>query len=89
MKLNNIIGCHKIFGNDKKMNFTYENEELLERYKKIFKDISNKIGKKFSSKPTFVDYYGEYIKAKMHETKTSFFNNNVPEETLITCVQQS
>ena len=45
IRVPNMIGCHKIFGNDKKMNFRCENEELLEKYEEIFENKSQKKGK--------------------------------------------
>ena len=53
IRLSNMIGRHKVFGNEKKMNFKCKNEELLKEYDEIFKNISQKIDKELSSEPTF------------------------------------
>ena len=72
-----MIGCYNVFKDGKSMSFTCENETLLKKYEEIFKNISKKIGKEFCSIPTFKDNYGTHIKTKIHETKTSFYNNKV------------
>ena len=40
-----MIGCYKVFKDSKAMNFTCDDEELLEKHEEIFDNISNKIGK--------------------------------------------
>ena len=51
----------------KKMNFSCENEESLEKYEEIFKNYNKKIDKEFFSELTFEDDYGMHIKTKIHE----------------------
>ena len=73
-----MIGRYNVFKDGKSMSFTCENETLLKKYEEILKNISKKIDKEFSSIPTSKDNYGTHIKTKIHETKTSFYNNKVP-----------
>ena len=40
-----MIDRYKVFKDGKTIHFTCDDEELLEKYKEIFENISNKIGK--------------------------------------------
>ena len=53
-----MTGRYKVFKDCKTMNFTFGDEELLKKYKEIFEDVSKKIGKEFSTKPSFENEYG-------------------------------
>ena len=74
-----MIGRYKVFKDGKTMNFTSDDEELLKKYEEIFENASHKIGKVFSTEPTFDNEYGTHIKSKTHENKTRFHNNETPK----------
>ena len=84
-----MSGYIKYFENGgKNMSFLIKNDEVLDKYNKIWDVIKNKLGIKFHSKPV----YGEtYIKAKVREfdgkIKTNFLGNEVAKEnTHYTCI---
>ena len=70
------------------MSFLIKDEEVLDKYKKIWDVIKNKLGTKFHSE---LVYDETYIKAKEREfdgkIKTNFLGNDVPEENIhYTCI---
>ena len=76
-----MSGYIKYFENGgKNMSFFIKDDEVWEKYDKIWDVIKNKLGIKFHSKP----FYDEtYIKAKVRELdskiKTNFLGNEVPK----------
>ena len=64
----------------KNMSFLIKDDEVLDKYNKIWDVIKKKIGIKFHSKPFFDE---TYIKAKVREfdskIKTNFLGNEVPK----------
>ena len=75
-----MIGRYKFFKDGKTMNFTCDDEELLKNTNKYLKMLGTKIGKEFSTEPTFENEYGTYIILKIHENKTCFHNNETPKK---------
>ena len=70
------------------MSFLIKDEEVLDKYEKIWDVIKNKLGTKFHSE---LVYDETYIKAKVREfdgkIKTNFLGNDVPEENIhYTCI---
>ena len=87
-----MSGYIKYFENDgKNMSFLIKDDEVREKYEKIWDVIKNKLSIKFHSKPT---YEQKYLKAKVREfdsvIKTNFLGNDTPKEnmhyTCITCI---
>ena len=82
-------GYIKYFENGgKNMSFMVKNDNVLDKYKKIWNVIKNKIGIKFHSEPIYDQIY---IKAKVRELdgviKTNFLDNGVPKENMhYTCI---
>ena len=65
-----------------------KNDEVEEKYHKIWDAIKNKLGVKFHSEP--VDEY-KYLKGKVREfngvIKTNFWGNDIPKEKMYyTCI---
>ena len=54
------------------MSFLADDEELLKEYTKVWKKISDLIGKKFDSEPLFGD---KYIKTKIKSYKNNVNTN--------------
>ena len=76
-----MSGYIKCFENGgKNMSFLIKNDEMWEKYDKIWDAIKNKLGIKFHSEPV---YEYKYVKAKVREfngvTKTNFLGNDVPK----------
>ena len=72
----------------KNMSFLSKNDELWEKYDKIWNTIKNKLGIKFHSDPV---YEYKYLKAKVREfngvIKTNFLGNDMPKENMnYTCI---
>ena len=70
------------------MSFLIKDEEVLDKYEKIWDVIKNKLGTQFHSE---LVYDETYIKAKVREfdgkIKTNFLGNDVPEENIhYTCI---
>ena len=80
IKLPEMIGHYKVFKDGKTMNFTCDDEELLKRYGEIFENVSNKVGKEFSSESTFENEYDTHIKSNIHESKICFHDNETPKK---------
>ena len=63
------------------MSFLIEDDELLEKYNKIWKKVKNSIKKEFDSKPVYKE---KHVKAKVKSCNgrinTNFHNNKVPKE---------
>ena len=82
-------GYIKYFDNgSKNMSFFIRNNEVLDKYNKIWDVIKNKLGIKFHSEPI---YDKIYIKAKVREfdggIKSNFLGNKVPKENMhYTCI---
>ena len=82
-------GYIKYFENGgKNMSFMVKNDNVLDKYNKIWNVIKNKIGIKFHSEPIYDQIY---IKAKVREfdgvIKTNFLGNDVPKENIhYTCI---
>ena len=70
----------------RKMSFLTDNNEFLERYKKIWEKISNLIGKKFDSEPVYNNkYINTKIRSYNNDIMTIFHdidnkNNKLPEK---------
>ena len=64
-----------------KTSFLIKDDNVLDKYNKIWNIIKNKIGIKFHSEPV---YDQTYIKAKVREfdgkIKTNFLGNGAPKE---------
>ena len=79
-----MSGYIKYFENGgKNMSFLIKDDEVWEKYKKIWDVIKNKLSIKFHSKPI---YDQKYLKAKVREfdgkIKTSFLGDGVPKENM-------
>ena len=87
-----MSGYIKYFENGgKNMSFLIKDDEVWEKYDKIWDVIKNKLGIKFHSEPV---YEYKYLKTKVKEydgvIKTNFLDNDVPKEnkhyTCIACI---
>ena len=84
-----MSGYIKYFENGgKNMSFLIKDDEVWEKYDKIWDVIKNKLGIKFHSEPV---YEYKYLKAKVREfdgvIKTNFLGNDVPKENMhYTCI---
>ena len=84
-----MSGYIKYFENGgKNMSFLIKDDEVWEKYDKIWDIIKNKLGFKFHSEPV-CEY--KYLKAKVREfdviIKTNFLGNNIPKENIhYTCI---
>ena len=84
-----MSGYIKYFENaGKNMSFFIIDDEVWEKYKKIWDVIKNKLSIKFHSKPI---YDQKYLKAKVREfdgvMKTNFLGNGAPKENMhYTCI---
>ena len=82
-------GYIKRFENgSKKMSFFIKDDEVLDKYNKIWDVIKKKLGIKFHSEPI---YDKKYIKTKVREfdgvIKANFLDNKVPKENMsYTCI---
>ena len=70
------------------MSFMIKDDNVLDKYNKIWDKIKNKLSVKFHSKPV---YDQKYLKAKVREfdgmIKTNFLGNKVPKENInYTCI---
>ena len=83
---------HQIFeSGGKNKSFFIKDDEVQEKYEKIWDVIKNKLSIKFHSKPIYEQIY---LKAKVREfdgvIKTTFLGNDMPKEnmhyTLIACI---
>ena len=80
-----MSGYIKYFGNgSKNMSFLIKDDEVWDKYDKIWDVIKNKLNIKFHSEPV---YEYEYLKAKVREfnvaIKTNFLNNGMPKESTL------
>ena len=87
-----MSGYIKYFENGgKNMSFLIKDDEVWDKYDKIWDVIKNKLNIKFHSEPV---YEYKYLKAKVREfngvIKTNFLGNDMPKEnmhyTCITCI---
>ena len=81
-----MSGYIKYFG--KNMSFMVKDDNVLDKYNKIWDKIKEKLNIKFHSKPV---YDQTYIKVKVREfdavIKTNFLGNKVPKESIhYTCI---
>ena len=79
-----MSGYIKYFKNgSKNMSFLIRDDEVWDKYDKIWDVIKNKLNIKFHSEPV---YEYKYLKAKVREfngvIKTNFLNNGVPGENI-------
>ena len=79
-----MSGCIKCFENgSKNMSFFVEDDEVWDKYDKIWDVIKNKLNIKFHSE---LVYEYKYLKAKVREfngvIKTNFLNNGMPKENI-------
>ena len=87
--LTQISGYIKYFENgSKNMSFLIKDDEVWDKYDKIWDVIKNKLNIKFHSEPV---YEYKYLKAKVREfdgvIKTNFLGNNMPKENMhYTCI---
>ena len=70
------------------MSFFLKDDNVLDKYNKIWNVIKNKLNIKFHSKPV---YNQKYLKVKVKEfdgvIKTNFLGNEVPKENMhYTCI---
>ena len=75
---------YKIFENgSKNMSFFIKDDEVWDKYAKIWDVIKNKLNIKFHSEPV---YEYKYLKAKVREfngvIKPIFLNNGMPKESM-------
>ena len=80
-----MSGYIKYFENgSKNMSFLIKDDEVWDKYDKIWDIIKNKLNIKFHSEP--VSEY-KYLKAKVREfngvIKTNFLNNGMPKENIV------
>ena len=84
-----MSGYIKYFENGgKNMSFLIKDDEVWDKYDKIWDVIKDKLGIKFHSEPA---YEYKYLKAKVREfngvIKTNFLGNDVPKENMhYTCI---
>ena len=84
-----MSGYIKYFKNGgQNMSFMIKDDNVLDKYNKIWDKIKNKLSVKFHSKPV---YDQKYLKAKVREfdgmIKTNFLGNEVPKENMhFTCI---
>ena len=84
-----MSGYIKYFENGgKNMSFLIKDDEVWEKYEKIWDVIKNKLGIKFHSEPI---YEQKYLKAKVREfddvIKTNFLGNDMSNENIhCTCI---
>ena len=84
-----MSGYIKYFENGgKNMSFLIKDDEVWDKYNKIWDAIKNKLGIKFHSEAV---YEYKYLKAKVGEIngviKTNFFGNDMPKENMhYTCI---
>ena len=84
-----MSGYIKYFENGgKNMSFLIKDDEVWEKYDKIWDVIKNKLGIKFHSEPV---YEYKYLKTKVKEydgvIKTNFLGNGIPKENMhYTCI---
>ena len=84
-----MSGYIKYFENGgKNMSFLIKDDEVWDKYDKIWDVIKDKLGIKFHSEPV---YEYKYLKAKIREfddvIKTNFLGNGMPKENLYyTCI---
>ena len=84
-----MSGYIKYFENGgKNMSFLIKDDEVWDKYDKIWDVIKNKLNIKFHSEPV---YEYKYLKAKVREfngvIKTNFLGNDVPKENIhYTCI---
>ena len=82
-------GFIKYFENgSKNMSFLIKNDEVWDKYDKIWDVIKDKLGIKFHSEPV---YKYKYLKTKVREfdgvIKTNFLGNDMPKENMYyTCI---
>ena len=79
-----MSGYIKYFENGgKNMSFWIKDDEVWEKYKKLWDVVKNKLSIKFHSKPI---YDQKYLKAKVREfdgvIKTNFLGNDTPKENM-------
>ena len=79
-----MSGYIKYFENgSKNMSFFIKDDEVWDKYDKIWDVIKNKLNIKFHSEPV---YEYKYLKAKVREfdgvIKTNFLNNGMPKENM-------
>ena len=84
INLPQMSGYMKYFENGgKNMSFFIKDDEVREKYRKIWDVIKNKLGIKFHSEPI---YEKKYLKAKVREfhgvIKINFLGNDVPKENM-------
>ena len=77
-------GYIKYFENgSKNMSFFIKDDEVWDKYDRIWDAIKDKLGIKFHSEPV---YEYKYLKAKVREfddvIKTNFLNNGIPKENM-------
>ena len=84
-----MSGYIKYFENgSRNMSFLIKDDEVWEKYDKIWDVIKNRLGIKFHSEPV---YEYKYLKAKVREfddvIKTNFLGNDVPKKNMhYTCI---
>ena len=84
-----MSGYIKYFENGgKNISFLIKDDEVWEKYNKIWDVIENKLGIKFHSEPIYEE---KYLKAKVREfdgvIKTNFLGNDMPKENMhYTCI---
>ena len=84
-----MSGYIKYFENGgKNMSFLIKDNEVWDKYDKIWDVIKDKLGIKFHSEPV---YEYKYLKAKVREfdgmIKTNFLGNDIPKENMhYTCI---
>ena len=84
-----MSGYIKYFENgSKNMSFLIKNDEVWDKYDKIWDVIKDKLGIKFHSEPV---YEYKYLKAKVREfdgiIRTNFLGNGIPKENMhYTCI---
>ena len=84
-----MSGYIKYFENGgKNMSFLIKDDEVWDKYDKIWDVIKDKLGIKFHSEPV---YEYKYLKAKVREfngvIKTNFLVNDIPKENMhYTCI---
>ena len=85
IRLPQITGYVKCFDNNKTMSFKVTDNNLLEKYTKIWRRVSNLMSIEFDSEPVYGDI-DKYIKTKIkvyeNKVNTNFQGKEVPRKML-------
>ena len=79
--LSKVSAYRKDFDESKYISFIIKNDELLEKYNKIWEKVRNILKKKFDSEPVYkTNYLKTKIKFYNGKINTNFHNNIIPKK---------